>query len=38
MPLGRTFEPERSLFDEPTGACGCCGLGAVADGGFTIVY
>jgi len=28
---GRTFEPERVAFDEPTGACGCCGLGAFAD-------
>jgi hypothetical protein len=28
---GRTFEPEQSMFDEPTGACGCCGLGAFAD-------
>jgi len=28
---GRTFEPERAAFDEPTGACGCCGLGAFAD-------
>jgi hypothetical protein len=28
---GRTFEPERAVFDEPTGACGCCGLGAFAD-------
>ncbi|HMF41875.1 MAG TPA: sialidase family protein, partial [Polyangia bacterium] len=27
---GRSFEPERSVFDEPTGACGCCGLGAFA--------
>jgi hypothetical protein len=28
---GRTFEPDRAVFDEPTGACGCCGLGAFAD-------
>jgi hypothetical protein len=28
---GRTFEPERTIFDQPTGACGCCGLGAFAD-------
>src|SRR5712692_1965417 len=28
---GHTFERERSVFDEPTGACGCCGLGAFAD-------
>ena len=30
---GRTFEPEHAVFDEPTGACGCCGLGAFADRG-----
>jgi hypothetical protein len=28
---GGTFERERAVFDEPTGACGCCGLGAFAD-------
>jgi hypothetical protein len=28
---GRTFEREHAVFDEPTGACGCCGLGAFAD-------
>jgi hypothetical protein len=28
---GQTFERERSVFDEPTGACACCGLGAFAD-------
>jgi hypothetical protein len=28
---GRTLEQERAVFDEPTGACGCCGLGAFAD-------
>ena len=28
---GQTFERERAVFDEPTGACGCCGLGAFAD-------
>jgi hypothetical protein len=28
---GRTFDREHAVFDEPTGACGCCGLGAFAD-------
>lgn len=28
---GRTFAPEAPVFDEPTGACGCCGMGAFAD-------
>jgi hypothetical protein len=28
---GQTFDHERPVFDEPTGACGCCGLGAFAD-------
>jgi hypothetical protein len=28
---GRRFEREHPVFDEPTGACGCCGLGAFAD-------
>jgi hypothetical protein len=27
---GRTFEHERPIFDDPTGACGCCGIGAIA--------
>lgn len=27
---GRSFDHERAIFDEPTGACGCCGLGAFA--------
>jgi hypothetical protein len=37
---GRTFEPERAVFDEPTGACGCCGLGAFADrrGGMYVLF
>jgi hypothetical protein len=30
---GRTFDREHAVFDEPTGACGCCGLGAFADRG-----
>lgn len=28
---GRTFAAERPLWDEPTGACGCCGMRAWAD-------
>ncbi len=28
---GKTFEPERSVWDQPTGACGCCSLTAFAD-------
>jgi hypothetical protein len=28
---GKTFEPERSVWDQPTGACGCCSLSAFAD-------
>lgn len=28
---GRTFERERAVFGESTGACGCCGLGAFVD-------
>ena len=28
---GRTFEREHAVFEEPTGACGCCGLAAFAD-------
>jgi hypothetical protein len=28
---GQTFERERIAWDQPTGACGCCGLGAFAD-------
>jgi hypothetical protein len=28
---GQTFDHERPVFDEATGACGCCGLGAFAD-------
>jgi hypothetical protein len=33
---GRTFDRERAVFDEPTGACGCCGLGAFADRSGTV--
>lgn len=28
---GRTFEPEHVAWSEPTGVCGCCGIGAFAD-------
>jgi hypothetical protein len=28
---GRTFAPERAATDEPTGACGCCGMRIFAD-------
>jgi hypothetical protein len=28
---GKTFEPERMVWDRPTGACGCCSLNAYAD-------
>jgi hypothetical protein len=28
---GRTFQPERVAFDNPVGACGCCGMKAYAD-------
>ena len=28
---GRSFDRERAVFGEATGACGCCGLGAFAD-------
>jgi hypothetical protein len=28
---GKTFEPERVAFDQPIGACGCCGMKAYAD-------
>ena len=37
---GRSFDRERSVFDEPTGACGCCGLGAFANrrGGVYVLF
>ena len=37
---GRTFERETAANDEPTGACGCCGLAAFADsrGGVYALY
>jgi hypothetical protein len=28
---GKTFAPEKPAFDNPTGACGCCGMSAFAD-------
>lgn len=37
---GHTFGPEEAAFDEPTGACGCCGMRALADreGQLYILY
>ena len=29
---GKTFAPEKLATDKPTGACGCCGMKAFADG------
>jgi len=29
---GKTFSPEKLAIENPTGACGCCGLKAFADG------
>jgi hypothetical protein len=29
---GKTFAPERLAFENPVGACGCCGMKAYADG------
>ncbi len=28
---GKAFEPEKPVFEKPTGACGCCGMSAFAD-------
>ena len=33
---GATFAPEEPAFDQPTGACGCCGTRAMADGRGTL--
>jgi hypothetical protein len=33
---GKTFAAEKAAFTEPTGACGCCGLRAFADGKGTV--
>jgi hypothetical protein len=33
---GRTFAVERPAWDEPTGACGCCGMGLAADRGGNV--
>jgi RNA polymerase sigma factor (sigma-70 family) len=33
---GKTFAPERAASTEPTGACGCCGMRAFADGKGTV--
>jgi hypothetical protein len=37
---GATFAPEKEAWTEPTGACGCCGLQALADPkqGLLILY
>ncbi len=36
---GATFEKERSMWNEPTGACACCGLKALAaDGTLWVAY
>jgi hypothetical protein len=37
---GKTFERERASYDQPTGACGCCGLNAFADrsGALYVLY
>jgi hypothetical protein len=29
---GQTFEPEKIVWEQPTGACGCCSLNSYADG------
>jgi hypothetical protein len=34
---GRTFAPERVAFDEPVGACGCCGMRAFAADDGTVL-
>jgi hypothetical protein len=28
---GKTFAPEKPVLDQPTGACGCCGMSALVD-------
>ena len=37
---GKTFEPEKAAYDQPTGVCGCCGLNAFADrsGALYVLY
>jgi hypothetical protein len=37
---GKTFERERVAYNQPTGACGCCGLNAFADrsGAIYVLY
>jgi hypothetical protein len=37
---GKTFAPEKAAFDEPTGACGCCGMSAFAgrNNGVYVLY
>jgi len=33
---GKTFAAEHAAWDEPTGACGCCGMTMFADNGGTV--
>jgi hypothetical protein len=33
---GKTFAAEKAAYDEPTGACGCCGMRAFADSKGTV--
>jgi hypothetical protein len=35
---GKTFSPERQAYSESTGACGCCGMKAFADGQGAIYF
>jgi hypothetical protein len=35
---GKSFGPERPAISEPTGACGCCGMKAFADGKGSIYF
>jgi hypothetical protein len=37
---GKTFAPEKAAYEEPTGACGCCGLRTFADhkGNVYVLY
>lgn len=34
---GETFGEERAIFDEPTGACGCCGMRLFVDAGGDVL-
>lgn len=37
MDDGKTFAPEKLATDKPTGACGCCGMKAFADGSGNVL-